>query len=222
MLLAKELLLLTINEQDGGEIFYHAWKKANAGVAGALLMDLALEKRIFCRHGKVIVLLKKRTGNEILDRILGNIIRSDSPKSIEFWVDEIQDDLGNVSERIIDQLEEEGILERVALPHKFGIKMHYPLTNPQIRRQILERIRLFSAYSANTKFIEDYRTYTLIYLLRSCELCNIVREYLQNVKVRDLVELLNREGRTTKQYVKEMLCSIRAHIAQRPAITLAA
>ncbi|MHA1520104.1 MAG: GOLPH3/VPS74 family protein [Promethearchaeota archaeon] len=219
LLLAEELILVSIHPENGGEIFYHAWNHVKAGIAGALLMDLALIKRIFCRHGKIILLSPKRTGNEILDRILGNIQRSPSQKSIEFWVSEIRDDLGKIMELLLENLIKRGAIQQEARKYKFGIKMHYPILKPDLRTEILERMRSFRVEDGN--LIDDYRTYTLLYMMQSCGLCHVLQNFTRNYNRTQVFDLIKQETRTTKQYVKEMLCSINTYITKRPTITIA-
>ena len=219
LLLAEELILVSIHPEQGGEVFFNAWKHVKAGIAGALLMDLALVKRIFCRQGKIIVLTPKRTGNEILDRILGNMLRSPSQKSIDFWVSEIQEDLGNIMERLLEGLQNRGVIQKEAHKYKFGIKMHYPIQQPVFQTEILERMRSFRV--ENGQEINDYRTYTLLYLL-PCELCHVLQNYTRNYNRAQVFALIDQETRSTKQYVKEMLCTINSFIARRPNIVITA
>ena len=218
LILAEELILVSIHPETGGEVFYHAWKQVKSGIAGALLMELALKKRIFSRHGKIILLSPKRTGNEILDRILGNIQRSSSHKSIDFWVSEIQDNMGYVMEKLLENFEKRGIIRKEARKHKFGIKMHYPIQKPALRTEIMERMRIFYADNGT---IEDYRTYTLLYLLQSCDLCHVLRDYTRNYNRAQVFALIDQETRSNKQYVKEMLCCINSFISKRPIISIA-
>ncbi|MHA1673181.1 MAG: GOLPH3/VPS74 family protein [Promethearchaeota archaeon] len=218
-MLAEELILVSIHPETGGEVFYHAWKQVKTGIAGALLMELALEKRIFSRYGKVILLSPKRTGNEILDRILGNIQRSPSQKSIDFWVSEIQDNMGYVMEKLLENFEKQGIIRKEARKHKFGVKMHYPIQKRALRTEILERMRSFRVNERNE--IGDYRTYTLLYLMQSCELCQILRNYTRNYNRAQVFDLIDQETRSNKQYVKEMLSCINSFITKRQIISIA-
>ncbi len=217
LLLAEELILVSIHPEHGGEVFYNAWKRAKSGIAGAFLMDLALIKRIFCRHGKIILLSPKRTGNAILDRILGNIQRSSSQKSIDFWVSEIQDEIGWFMGKLLENFENRGIIRKETRKHKFGIKMHYPIQKPALRTDIMERMRLFYVDNGT---IEDYRTYTLLYLLQSCDLCHVLRDYTRNYNRAQVFALIDQETRSNKQYVKEMLCCINSFITKRPIISI--
>lgn len=221
MLLSEELVMVTISRENGGELFYHAWKHAQSGVAGALMMDLALQKRIFCRKGQVIVLSTKKTGDALLDRVMGNIMRSDTQKSIDFWVSEIHMDMGDLMERIIERLINKGYIGKEIRPSKFGYKECYPMTpeGMQAQTEIFNRIHTFQW---NTSEIGDYATFSLMFLLHTCKMDKILNCTGELSPENRVSTLLQSETRSTKQYVKELLVSIDTIIQTRPNIVYAA
>lgn len=216
LLLAEELIVLSIDKQTGGPVFYDAWNRIKAGIPAAILMELALMKRIFCRHGMVLPLRLQRTGDEYLDRVLLLIARAQSPKSINFWISQIPEEISNIEERAITRLVDRGILGREMRPHKFGIRMHYPLQDPKLVDDILERIRNFALQGE----IKDYHTYTLLYLIESCEMGRILETQLANYKEERIFALIEEETRTTKQYFKEMLSSLNDIISRGTVPTI--
>ncbi|MCF2138431.1 MAG: GPP34 family phosphoprotein [Candidatus Lokiarchaeota archaeon] len=222
MLVAEELILMSISPENGSEIFFNAWKNVKAGIAGALIMDLALLRRIFCRNGKIILLSTKSTGDHLLNEILANIQRSDSAKSIDFWVSEIHSNIRNLQDRLIERMVNQGIIEREIHPAKFGMKTYYPIVKKEIYRDILNRIQ--SLEYANE--IQDFHTYTLVYILQSCGLNKLFRSHHMNlptvrISSSKIFSLIEQEKRTTKQYVKELLCNISTYISREHVISIA-
>ncbi|MHA1777581.1 MAG: hypothetical protein DRO88_05135 [Promethearchaeia archaeon] len=222
MLVAEELILMSLHPKYGTEVFFNAWKQVKSGIAGALLMDLALKKRIFCRKGRVILLSSKSTGDHILNEILRNIARSDNPKSIEFWVSEIQSNIQNLQDRLIERMIERKIIQREIYPGKFGMRVAYPMIKSRIYWDIIDRIRALT----KAKEIQDFQTFTLIYIMQSCGLSRIFKTrkvLVPRVEISPdwIFKLIEQEKRTTKQYVKELLGNIHAYISRDHVVSLA-
>lgn len=222
MLVAEELILMGLNPSNGKEVFFNAWKQVRSGIAAALLMDLALQKRIFCRKGKVILLSTKSTGDHILNEILHNISRSDNPKSIEFWVSELQSNIRNLQDRIIERMIEKEIITQEIRAGKFGMKMAYPIKNINIYWDIINRINDLT----RTTEIHDFQTFTLIYIMQSCGLTRIFQKnniLIPRVEISPdwIFRLIEQEKRTTKQYVKELLGNIHAYLSREHVMSMA-
>lgn len=82
---ADELLLLPIDDKRGDLLPVPAWSLWCA-LAGAVLMELALENRIHTDPERVVLLDSTPLDDDLLDPVLAEITRSDASRPARFWV----------------------------------------------------------------------------------------------------------------------------------------
>ena len=89
---AEEIILLLLGDEDGRFANTRSWTLDYA-VAGAVLMDLALEDRIDTDLEHLILLDATPTGDELLDPTLREIAAA-GQQDIRYWVEQTAQALG--------------------------------------------------------------------------------------------------------------------------------
>ena len=108
---ADELLLLLIDDKRGDLIPIPEWSLSCA-LAGALLMDLALEGPH--RHGPRTpcrLLDATPLGDDLLDPVLAEIAQSETTRPARFWVSRVAARGDDIRDRTLARLTAQGILE---------------------------------------------------------------------------------------------------------------
>ncbi|MEU4739262.1 GPP34 family phosphoprotein [Actinosynnema sp. NPDC023658] len=104
--LADELALLVHDDDDGARRL--GQPALGYGLAGALLVELALAERIDVADKKVTVLDPTPVGHPVLDQALARIA-GDKPRKPAHWVDKLSKKL---TEQVLDGLVAGGVLRR--------------------------------------------------------------------------------------------------------------
>lgn len=104
--LPDELLLLALDDERGTRA--HA-TELEPGLAGAVLVDLALRGRLDADGKTLHVVDPSPTGDAVLDTALATITRESRPRSAQHWVVRLQK---GVRQEISDRLVAAGTLRR--------------------------------------------------------------------------------------------------------------
>ena len=145
MRFAEELLLLLHSEKSGYFVPIPEWKMSCA-LAGAVLMDLAMEDRIDSDLTSLTLANSDPTGDELLDPTLADITAAQKVHAPQYWVERIAtrraDDIGDVA---IDRLVKAGIFESdtggfMSLSSKVTRTGRYPLMDGRSGEEIKGRI----------------------------------------------------------------------------------
>ena len=110
---ADELLLLLIDDKRGDLIPIPQWSLACA-LAGALLMDLALEGRIDTDPDYLSLLDATPLGDDLLDPVLAEIAQSEAVQHARFWVAHFAERGDDIRDQTLARLTAHGILETEA------------------------------------------------------------------------------------------------------------
>ena len=110
MRFAEEILLLLLKEDTGYVVPIPEWQMSCA-MAGAVLMDLAMENRIDSDLESLTVVDATPTGDELLDPTLAQIVDDAEDHAPQFWVERIAQRADAISESALDNLVELGILD---------------------------------------------------------------------------------------------------------------
>lgn len=185
--LAEDLLLLALDDEDG----VVAWQHAPAlpyGLAGALLMDLALLGRVTSVHEQIITLDPSPTGEAELDAALELIHGSDAVRLARHWVRQLGDQPG-LTAQLARRLVARGILREQE--HTFLWLFHslrFPTSEPGREASVRDQIRALVLGSA----APDARTLMLLSLIYACKLTDDVFSREERVRaarrIKDLVE----------------------------------
>ena len=107
---ADELLLLLIDDKRGDLIPVPEWSLACA-LAGALLMDLALEERIDTDPDCLSLLDATPLGDDLLDPVLADIAQAKAAQHARFWVAHFAAQGDDIRDKTLARLTAQGILE---------------------------------------------------------------------------------------------------------------
>ena len=107
---ADELLLLLIDDKRGALIPVPEWSLACA-LAGALLMDLALEGRIDTDPDSLSLLDATPLGDDLLDPVLAEIAQAEAVQHARFWVAHFAERGDDIRDKTLGRLTAQGILE---------------------------------------------------------------------------------------------------------------
>ncbi|TFB14242.1 GPP34 family phosphoprotein [Filobacillus milosensis] len=183
--LTEELLLIALDDETG-KMSMSTSSSIHFGLAGAILMELALNGCIDYKNKKVIFLDQDDSGDELLNESLQYMKEKDKgkPRSMKHWVTKLG---GHIQwkkkhQGYIDRLIERGILKQEEQKVLFVFsKEVYPSENTgkenAIRAKVKEAIR-------SDEKIEGERTVVLIGLLHACELAKTLftKEEYKDVK----------------------------------------
>ena len=107
---AEEILLLLLDENRGDLTPVPGWSLSCA-LAGAMLMDLALENRIDTDLEQLMLVDATPLGDDLLDPVLAEIAQSERTHPARFWVEHFAAQADDLRERALARLAERNIVE---------------------------------------------------------------------------------------------------------------
>ncbi len=161
--LVEEIVLLLLRDQDGKFLGVDNWS-LNYAVAGAVLMDLAMENRIDTDVDHLALVDAEPVGDNLLDPTLAAIASSE-PHPTRHWVEQTAEHADEIREAALSRLVERGILER----HEERIlwvfrTRRYPLVDGKAEREV--KLRIMEVLFSDE--IPDPRDIMLICLVDAC------------------------------------------------------
>jgi hypothetical protein len=179
-MLATDLLLLALDD-DHGNVLSQASIGLDYGLAGALVMDLALQGDVDVDDDRVTA---ARTSSD--DPLLGDALRviaATPGKSVSYWVRHLSGALGGLRQRLLDRLVAQGTLEkrekRVLLLFHWNV---YPEKDARVEHDIRTRLDATLLYGETP----DAQTACLIHLAAACRVIDAIypRDRRDAVKAR--------------------------------------
>ena len=184
---AEELIILAIDDHTNS--FYRISNiNINVALIGALLMDLALRKRIDVGLEGIYVLSTEPTGDEFLDTILENLVETEAGNQPAVLVGHLYNSMVHLKDKLLQSLEEKGIIKvsqcKVLWLFK---KRRYPVIDQKEEEEVLSRIRK----TILTDVKPEPRDLALLALLQICGLMDKIftKEELEQRSAR--LKLLN-------------------------------
>ena len=107
---AEEIILLLLRDEDGRFIQIPTWSMDYA-IAGAVLMDLAMENRIDTDLENLLLIDSSPVGDDILDPVLAEVSEGGN-NDTRYWVEQVSRRGAEIRERALERLVEKGILEK--------------------------------------------------------------------------------------------------------------
>ena len=136
---AEEIVLLLLNDEDGGFVHVPEWSLKYA-LAGGVLMDLALENRIDTDLEKLVLLDSTPVGDSLLDPTLGEI-EAGAERDARFWVERTGNRAHAIREEALSRLVSQGILEPRDDRFLWVFRSRrYPAIDGQAEREVKLRI----------------------------------------------------------------------------------
>lgn len=108
---AEEILLLLLNEESGEIAPTLSSRALDVVLAGAVLMDLALENRIDTDLKQLILVDSTPVGDDLLDLTLADIAQEGGVHTTHFWIARTAERGEAIRQRAVARLVERGILE---------------------------------------------------------------------------------------------------------------
>ena len=215
---AEELLLLLLNE-EAGDLAFVPEAALQHTLAGAALMDLALENRVDADTRQLVVIDATPVGDELLDPALASIVAAGGTHSAEHWVRQLAADGDHIRAAALRRLVQAGILQSAAegemVPSPELARAHrYPTVDGNAEREV--RLRIMGVLFGDD--IPAPRDIVIICLADACGMFErlLSKAELDQVRERlDLVRRLDLIGQAVTKAVRAS--SAQAAAPARPA-----
>ena len=211
---AEEIILLLLNDDDGRFARVPSWSMDYA-LAGAVLMDLALENRIDTDLERLVLVDSAPLGDTLLDPTLADIAAGEE-RNARYWVEHAANRAAEIREEALNRLVERGILERKddRLLWVFQSR-RYPMVDGSEEREV--RLRLMGVLFSDE--IPDPRDIVLLSLTDACGILRgmLSRRELDSAAGRiEQVRKLDLVGQATTQAIMDIeqfvATSVQRHI----------
>ena len=179
MLTFAEEFLLLAHDEESGDFAEIGFQVMSCVLAGAALMDLALQGRIDSDQHHLILVDPKPVDEPILDFCLARIAETREPKSIQDWITALAIHGARLRSLTIDRLLARGILERAN--KRFLWVFHtrvYPLIDERETVEVKRRI-------ANILFTDDIPDPRDTFLLALAERSGLLTEVFSQAVAED-------------------------------------
>lgn len=203
---AEELMLLVLNEDYGGLSFVPD-SHLNHALAGAVLMDLALERRIETDLDELTLVDASPLGDDLLDPALAEIAAAEKTRAAGWWVRRLAGNAPQVRDRALVRLLEAGILTSAdasdaSLAPSVWRSRRYPPADPEAEQDI--RLRIMRILFSHD--IPDPRDIVIIALADACRLFENILTKAELEQVAERIEVVRRLdliGRAVADAVRE-------------------
>lgn len=136
---AEEIILLMLHDDDGRFAHVPSWSMDRA-MAGAVLMDLALENRIDTDPENLILVDATPVGDSLLDPTLAEIAAGEQ-RDARYWVEHTANKGEQIREEALSRLVAAGILEQQEDRFLWVFRSRrYPLVDGKAEREVKLRI----------------------------------------------------------------------------------
>ncbi len=159
----EEILLLMLRDDDG-KFVNIAQSATDRAIAGAVLMELAVENRIDTDLDRLMVVDENPVGDALLDPTLAKIIAGDE-QDARYWVEQIARSAPEIREEALARLVERGILERKEDRFLWVFRSRrYPMVDGESEREV--KLRIMGVLFSNE--IPSPRDVVIICLAHAC------------------------------------------------------
>lgn len=171
---AEEVMLLLLRDDDGKFVHVPSWLLDRI-LAGAVLMDLAMEYRLDTDPQKLVLLDAEPTGDPLLDPTLARVAadsNSDEMRDARYWVEQEAAHAGEIRSQALKRLVEIGILQQEDDRFLWVFKSRrYPIIDGKAEREV--KLRIMGVLFSDE--IPDPRDVVIICL---ADACGLFRELL--------------------------------------------
>ncbi len=202
----EEILLLLLRDDDGK--FYHVSRFAmDRAVAGAVLMDLAMEDRIDTDLEDLTLLSAEPTGDPLLDPTLAMIAAGERRNAL-YWVEQSARTAEDIRAQALERLVDRGILEQREDAFLWVFRTRrYPSVDGEAEREV--KLRIMGVLFGDE--IPDPRDVVLICLADVCGIFRLLlsRQELEQATPRiKQVRQMDLIGQAVSQAIREIEISI--------------
>ena len=202
---AEEVILLLLRDDDGKFVHVPSWLLDRI-LAGAVLMDLAMEYRIDTDPESLVLVDDTPTGDSLLDPTLARIAadREGVDRDARYWVEQEASHSGEIREEALRRLVDVGILEREDDRFLWVFKSRrYPVIDGKAEREV--KLRIMGVLFSDE--IPDPRDVVIICLADACGLFAelLPKRELEQASVRiEQVRKLDLIGQAMSQTIYDM------------------
>ena len=200
---AEEVMLLLLNDEDGKFARVQDWSLSYA-LAGGVLMDLALERRVDTDLKELVLLDATPVGDSLLDPTLAAIAHAETSHDARYWVERTAGRSDEIREEALARLVAKGILEQREDSFLWVFKSRrYPVIDGEVEREV--KLRIMGVLFSDE--IPDPRDVVVICL---ADACGIFRQLLskreaEGVAARiEQVRKLDLIGQAMAQAIREI------------------
>ncbi len=193
MTITEEIVILILDRETG--TFRHSLSEhhRNLVIAGAVLMDLALENRIDTDPEQLLLLDPAAVNDDILDPVLTEIAATTETREPGWWLDRVARRSPEILGKAIARLSGQGILSRGEDGGIFRSQLvsrlrRYPMINGEIRDDIETRV-LRTVLGDD---IPDARDTLIVALASACKVFEAMLTAEEFAGARERIQLLSR------------------------------
>ena len=212
---AEEIMLLLLDDK-GGRFVDVPSATLKYALAGAVLMDLALEGRIDTDPERLFVIDPTPLEDDLLDPTLAHIAQSADTHNPSHWINETADHAGDIHERSLARLVERGILQREDGRFMWVFQTRrYPVIDNKAVREV--KLRIMGVLFSDE--IPDARDIVIIALSDACGIFRGIlssRELEGAIQRIDQVRKMDLLGREVSKAVRDIELSLAAAGAMSP------
>ncbi len=206
----EEIILLLLEDEGGRFVRVPTWSM-NYALAGAVLMDLALEDRIDTDLKSLVLIDSTPTGDGLLDPTLAEIAASEKHDT-RHWVERIAERAEELQEGALARLVDHGILERHDERHLWVFRSRrYPSVDGTAEREV--KLRIMEVLFSDE--IPDPRDIVIICLADACGIFNELLSRREIERASDRIEQVRKLdliGRVTTQAILDIEMSVAASL----------
>ena len=141
MLRFSEEIMLLLLDDKGGRFVDVPTLSLEYALAGAVLMDLAMEGRIDTDPERLFVVDPTPLGDDLLDPALARIVASGESHDARYWIKQTAADAEDIRERSLARLVDRGILHREEDRFMWVLRTRrYPIDDYKAVREVKLRI----------------------------------------------------------------------------------
>ena len=207
---AEEILLLLLDDESGEFVPVPALSRQCA-LAGAVLMDLALQNRIDTDLHELVVVDPTPTGDDLLDPVLAAVCEESEVHDARFWVQRVADGQSDrIQERALTRLVAHGILESEGgrLLWVFRAR-RYPTIDGEAEREV--KLRIMQVLFSDD--IPGPRDIVIICLADACGIFGRIMPEEKVARARERIDLVRRMdliGQAVSNAIRDIESSIAA------------
>ncbi len=215
--LGEELLLLALKD-DKGTMIQAASSALPFGLAGAVLMELSLQKKIEIQGKRLVVTGATGPKDPLLNEYWQTIRDKEKPKAIRTWIEKFGGN-NKLRNRYLEQLIQKNILtrERKKILLVFPGN-RFPTTDPRPETEERDRLRRTVLEDESP----DARTFMLISLIRACDLIKEVFPGPERKEAKKKIAALVKNEAFGKAITEEITAIIAACVIASTAASIAA
>lgn len=201
--IAEEILLLLLDEEKGTlppvpQLTLHFV------LAGAVLMELAIENRIDCHIETLEIIEEEPLNDPILDKYLQRICSEPEHKEVKFWINAIADDGAAIVDEGFKRLVERGILGMSEMRFLWVMKTRsYPTIDGSVEREV--KLRVMNILYSDE--IPDQRDVVIFCLMDACDMFRTLLGPVEMSRLRPRisdVSKLDLIGQATTKLIREI------------------